>query len=233
LCLSCALRELRELHLFWKTPHSHDGLLVASDFHASRSRASSALPALVGVVNAYRGQKGRAGESTPAAGFEWHAGYANASPREQNCHVERWHRRWFPPLVYYCTPTNLFPAVACVLANWDNVLRAISLASSKLERMLIRGEVKSLTLSQKKLADCRIPLGPRWRHLRASLAYQPLWFASPLNRARRPANEAEAVHFSISVPLAVTGGLLILPTIGPTPCDKPPPSATSSNCPSP
>lgn len=38
-----------------------------------------------------------------------------------------------------CTPTNLFPAVACVLANWDNVLRAISLASSKLERMLIRG----------------------------------------------------------------------------------------------
>lgn len=43
-----------------------------------------------------------------------------------------------PPPVCDCTPTNLFPAVACVLANWDNVLRAISLASSKLERMLIR-----------------------------------------------------------------------------------------------
>jgi hypothetical protein len=102
---------------------------------------------------------------------------------------------------------------------------------------LSEGEVKSLTLSQKKLADCRIQLGPRWRHLRASLAYQPLWFASLLNRARRLANEAEAeaeaVHFSISVPLGVTGGLLILPTIGPTLCDKPPPSATSSNCPSP
>lgn len=29
------------------------------------------------------------------------------------------------------------PAVACVLANWDNVLRAISLASSKLQPILI------------------------------------------------------------------------------------------------
>lgn len=31
-------------------------------------------------------------------------------------------------------------AVACVLANWDNVLRAISLASSKLERICLSEE---------------------------------------------------------------------------------------------
>lgn len=129
------------IDLLWKTPIAafRNGLLVATDFHASRSRASAALSALVGIVNAYRGQEGRARESTTAAGFEWNAGHANARPREQNCHVERWHRRCFPPLVCDCTPTNLFTAVACVLANWDNVLRAISLASSKLERMLIRG----------------------------------------------------------------------------------------------
>ncbi|KAJ5489579.1 DASH complex subunit DAD2 [Penicillium diatomitis] len=74
-------------------------------------------------------------------------------------------------------------AVACVLANWENVLRAISLASMKPSTNV------GTTLEQPEPADSCILVTRRLKIPRANLAYRQLLFASRPNPETRLASE--------------------------------------------
>ncbi|KAJ5587942.1 DASH complex subunit DAD2 [Penicillium hispanicum] len=71
-------------------------------------------------------------------------------------------------------------AVACVLSNWENVLRAISLASSKLRVMLIRKNALANPATAEKASGLQdttgaeeLEISPNESHLPATLVRIP------------------------------------------------------------
>lgn len=77
-----------------------------------------------------RGEEGRVGELEAVERFECWASWADADVGREACNTFRWNRGYVPGSAGKKTSLTVVKAVATVLSNWNNVLHAITMASS-------------------------------------------------------------------------------------------------------